>query len=72
MLINKCKCGSCLVYTKLKQRNDHSVCFMYTLIWVAYFKSVLSSADPPGGIDNSKIAVNKCGHITLKQGKQSF
>lgn len=45
---------------------------MYTLISVTCFKSVLSSADPPGGIDNSKIAVNKCGHITLKQGKQCF
>lgn len=25
----------------------------------------------PGPIDNSKIAVNKNGHITLKQGKQN-
>lgn len=25
-------------------------------------------SDPPGPIDNSKITVNKNGHLTLKQG----
>ncbi len=29
---------------------------------------ILYLSDPPGPIDNSKIAVNKNGHITLKPG----
>uniref|UniRef100_A0AAR2IS77 Ubiquitin carboxyl-terminal hydrolase n=1 Tax=Pygocentrus nattereri TaxID=42514 RepID=A0AAR2IS77_PYGNA len=37
--------------------------------WEAFVKG--KDNDPPGPIDNSKIAVNKNGHITLKQGADS-
>lgn len=30
--------------------------------------ALFSFSDPPGPIDNSKITVNKNGHLTLKQG----
>ncbi|XP_066537340.1 ubiquitin carboxyl-terminal hydrolase 33 [Hoplias malabaricus] len=37
--------------------------------WEAFVKG--KDNDPPGPIDNSKIAVNKNGHLTLKQGADS-
>uniref|UniRef100_A0A6Q2XRF0 Ubiquitin carboxyl-terminal hydrolase n=1 Tax=Esox lucius TaxID=8010 RepID=A0A6Q2XRF0_ESOLU len=37
--------------------------------WEAFVKG--KDNDPPGTIDNSKIAVNKNGHLTLKQGADS-
>ncbi|KAB5579779.1 hypothetical protein PHYPO_G00198900 [Pangasianodon hypophthalmus] len=37
--------------------------------WEAFVKG--KDNDPPGPIDNSKIAVNKNGHVTLKQGADS-
>uniref|UniRef100_A0A8C2JA23 Ubiquitin carboxyl-terminal hydrolase n=1 Tax=Cyprinus carpio TaxID=7962 RepID=A0A8C2JA23_CYPCA len=37
--------------------------------WEAFVKG--KDIDPPGPIDNSKIAVNKNGHITLKPGADS-
>ncbi|XP_018415362.1 PREDICTED: ubiquitin carboxyl-terminal hydrolase 33 [Nanorana parkeri] len=37
--------------------------------WEGFVKG--KDVDPPGPIDNSKIAVAKCGHITLKQGADS-
>ncbi|KAI5612618.1 ubiquitin carboxyl-terminal hydrolase 33, partial [Silurus asotus] len=37
--------------------------------WEAFVKG--KDSDPPGPIDNSKIAVNKNGHVTLKQGADS-
>ncbi|KAJ8011043.1 hypothetical protein DPEC_G00054090 [Dallia pectoralis] len=37
--------------------------------WEAFVKG--KDSDPPGTIDNSKIAVNKNGHLTLKQGADS-
>ncbi|XP_054616810.1 ubiquitin carboxyl-terminal hydrolase 33 isoform X2 [Dunckerocampus dactyliophorus] len=37
--------------------------------WEAFVKA--KDNDPPGPIDNSKITVNKGGHLTLKQGADS-
>uniref|UniRef100_A0A8K9WST6 Ubiquitin carboxyl-terminal hydrolase n=1 Tax=Oncorhynchus mykiss TaxID=8022 RepID=A0A8K9WST6_ONCMY len=37
--------------------------------WEAFVKG--KDNDPPGPIDNSKIAINKNGHLTLKQGADS-
>lgn len=37
--------------------------------WEGFVKG--KDVDPPGAIDNSKIAVSKCGHLTLKQGADS-
>ncbi|KAL0966971.1 hypothetical protein UPYG_G00302910 [Umbra pygmaea] len=37
--------------------------------WEAFVKG--KDSDPPGPIDNSKIAINKNGHLTLKQGADS-
>ncbi|KAF4089597.1 hypothetical protein AMELA_G00067680 [Ameiurus melas] len=37
--------------------------------WEAFVKG--KDNDPPGPIDNSKIAINKNGHVTLKQGADS-
>lgn len=37
--------------------------------WEAFVKG--KDSDPPGPIDNSKIAVNKNGHVTLKQSADS-
>ncbi len=37
-------------------------------VFGVFLMMVLYLSDPPGTIDNSKIAVNKNGHITLKTG----
>ncbi|XP_077471390.1 ubiquitin carboxyl-terminal hydrolase 33 [Stigmatopora argus] len=37
--------------------------------WEGFVKG--KDNDPPGAIDNSKIAVNKSGHLTVKQGADS-
>ncbi|KAE8609494.1 hypothetical protein XENTR_v10011821 [Xenopus tropicalis] len=37
--------------------------------WEGFVKS--KDSDPPGPIDNTKIAAAKCGHITLRQGADS-
>ncbi|XP_064870393.1 ubiquitin carboxyl-terminal hydrolase 33-like isoform X1 [Oncorhynchus nerka] len=37
--------------------------------WEGFVKG--KDNDPPGPIDNSKIAINKNGHLTLKQGADS-
>ncbi|XP_019386776.1 PREDICTED: ubiquitin carboxyl-terminal hydrolase 33 isoform X1 [Crocodylus porosus] len=37
--------------------------------WEGFVKG--KDSDPPGPIDNTKIAVTKCGNITLKQGADS-
>lgn len=45
------------------------VCFSLLFgIFGVFLMMVLYLSDPPGTIDNSKIAVNKNGHITLKTG----
>lgn len=44
------------------QRSELNI-FFYLFSFFPFF-----FPDPPGPIDNSKIAVNKNGHLTLKQG----
>ena len=43
-----------------------SICFLF----FALFLTILSiTIDPPGPIDNGKIAITKCGNAVLKQGR---
>ncbi|KAG5285528.1 hypothetical protein AALO_G00004400 [Alosa alosa] len=49
------------------------VIYCISMHWFREWESFVKGKDsePPGPIDNSKIAVNKNGHITLKQGADS-
>ncbi|XP_062383411.1 ubiquitin carboxyl-terminal hydrolase 33 isoform X2 [Sardina pilchardus] len=49
------------------------VIYCISMQWFREWESFVKGKDsePPGPIDNSKIAVNKNGHITLKQGADS-
>ncbi|XP_075877900.1 ubiquitin carboxyl-terminal hydrolase 33 [Nelusetta ayraudi] len=47
----------------------HCISMQWFREWEGFVKGV--DTDPPGQIDNSKIAASKSGHLTLKQGADS-
>ncbi|XP_069835568.1 ubiquitin carboxyl-terminal hydrolase 33 [Dendropsophus ebraccatus] len=56
-----------------QEEDSLAVIYCISMHWFREWEGFVKGKDvePPGAIDNSKIAVTKCGHITLKQGADS-
>ncbi|KAM8929978.1 ubiquitin carboxyl-terminal hydrolase 33 isoform 2-T2 [Pelodytes ibericus] len=56
-----------------QEEDSPAVIYCISMQWFREWEGFVKGkdSDPPGAIDNTKIAVNKCGHITLKQGADS-
>ncbi|XP_063284032.1 ubiquitin carboxyl-terminal hydrolase 33 [Pelobates fuscus] len=56
-----------------QEEDSPAVIYCISMQWFREWEGFVKGkdCDPPGAIDNTKIAVTKCGHITLKQGADS-
>ncbi|XP_043941793.1 ubiquitin carboxyl-terminal hydrolase 33 [Protopterus annectens] len=56
-----------------QEEDSPAVIFCISMHWFREWEAFVKGKDsePPGPIDNSKIAVNKAGHITIRQGADS-
>ncbi|KAG8437195.1 hypothetical protein GDO86_008041 [Hymenochirus boettgeri] len=56
-----------------QEEDSPAVIYCISMQWFREWEGFVKSkdSDPPGPIDNTKIGVTKCGHITLKQGADS-
>ncbi|XP_066453909.1 ubiquitin carboxyl-terminal hydrolase 33 isoform X1 [Eleutherodactylus coqui] len=56
-----------------QEEDSMAVIYCISMHWFREWEGFVKGkdVDPPGAIDNSKIAVTKCGHINLKQGADS-
>ncbi|MEE6494691.1 hypothetical protein FKM82_001846 [Ascaphus truei] len=56
-----------------QEEDSPAVIYCISMQWFREWEGFVKGkdSDPPGAIDNTKIGVNKCGHITLKQGADS-
>ncbi|KAM4642772.1 ubiquitin carboxyl-terminal hydrolase 33 [Discoglossus pictus] len=56
-----------------QEEDSPAVIYCISMQWFREWEGFVKGKDndTPGAIDNSKIAVTKCGHITLKQGADS-
>ncbi|KAM4720677.1 ubiquitin carboxyl-terminal hydrolase 33 [Rhinophrynus dorsalis] len=56
-----------------QEEDSPAVIYCISMQWFREWEGFVKGKDndPPGAIDNTKIAVTKCGHISLKQGADS-
>ncbi|XP_029474737.1 ubiquitin carboxyl-terminal hydrolase 33 isoform X1 [Rhinatrema bivittatum] len=56
-----------------QEEDSPAVIYCISMQWFREWEGFVKGkdSDPPGSIDNTKIAITKCGHITLRQGADS-
>ncbi|XP_016850360.2 ubiquitin carboxyl-terminal hydrolase 33 isoform X1 [Anolis carolinensis] len=56
-----------------QEEDSPSIFYCISMQWFREWEGFVKAkdSDPPGPIDNAKIAVNKCGNVVLKQGADS-